>query len=396
MGQAPINPEAELSPSAFPTRRDALRTLAASAVSTLGIGCASGQVTSTNAARAMPLSVGAVPRWRGADVSFLPMYESLNCTYFDGTAQADALSILASRGMNLLRLRLWHTPQGGWCNLEHTLAMAKRAHALGLQLLLDIHYSDTWADPGQQTPPAAWAGLPLATMAERVHEYTCGAVAALAAQGTPPASVQIGNEITDGLLWPVGRISASGWSNCRTLLNAGAAAVRDALPAARPAKVMLHIDRGGNNSQARWWYDNVSSGSNAVVFDMIGLSYYPWWHGTLQAFESNANDLASRYGKPVFLVETAYPWTLGWNDSQSNFVGLSSQLLPGYPATPAGQEAFLRRVREIMDGLPRRLGVGVCWWAPEFVAWPGIPTPWENLTLFDFQRRVLPGASALG
>lgn len=333
--------------------------------------------------------------FRGVDASFIPQLESAGVIFRDesGTPQ-DALAIFASRGINLIRLRVWHTPAGGWCDTPQTLAMARRAKAAGMHIMLCIHYSDSWADPGQQTTPAAWQGQSLLQLRASAQTYTRNLVSAFAAQGTPPAIVQIGNETTDGMLWPAGRISTAGFNAFATLFAACADGVRLAMPAPGTPLIMAHIDRGGDNAATRWFFDQMSSRN--VAYDVIGLSYYPWWHGALAAMQTNINDVATRYGKRVMIVETAYPFTLGWNDNENNFVGLTSQLQPGFSASAGGQAAFIAAVNNAVAGVPGGRGLGACYWAPEFVANPSIGSPWENLAAFDFSGRALPVLHTLG
>ncbi len=264
-----------------------------------------------------------------------------------------------------------------------------------MQVLLDIHYSDTWADPGQQTKPASWAALGFSALTVRVREYTRDVLIAMGSAGALPNAVQLGNEITDGMLWPSGRISNAaqgGWSNFATLLSAARQGVDDACSPARRPKVIIHIDRGADFAAASWYFDNLNARS--LRWDIAGLSYHPWWHGSLEQFRATAHGVATRYSKPVFLAETAYPWTLGWNDNTNNLVGLPQQLLPVYPATPAGQAAYMRAICEILHETPNGLGQGVAWWAPDWISTP-IGSAWENLAWFDFTGNVLPAAAAI-
>lgn len=344
--------------------------------------------------------VGAVEpaKIRGADASFLFQVEAAGGVFREGTTPTDAMAIFRSRGINTVRVRLWVNPPAGQSDLASVLATARRARAAGLSILLDLHYSDTWADPGAQAKPAAWASLSGSALQSRVREYTRFVVAALAAQGTPPAIVQIGNEITNGLLWPDGQLygpGTGGWPGLAALLQAGIAGVRDAIPAdplGQSPQIMIHIDRGGDNAGARWFFDQLAL--QGVAFELIGLSYYPWWHGSLAALQANLTDLAARYNKPVCVVETAYPWTLGWNDNTNNTIGLSSQLQPGYPATTAGQKSFLAAITAAVDGLGTRAG-GVVVWAPDWIAAPNLGSTWENLALFDFSGAAVLGWEAL-
>ena len=325
----------------------------------------------------------------GADLSSLPRVEAAGAVFreHDGAPPADLLTLLRARGLDTVRLRAWHTPADVACSTAETAALAARAHEAGLQVLLDLHYSDTWADPGHQAPPRAWQGLPVNALADSVRAYTAGVLRALAARGVVPACVQLGNEITGGLLWDKGRIGGAfdteaQRDNVALLLRAGIAGMDDGLPAgaARPL-VMIHIDDAGN----RGLLDSLAR--RGVLFDVIGVSYYPWWHGSLTKLEANLRALAARYGKGVVVVETAYPWTLGWFDDTHNLVGQESQLLDGYPASFAGQAAFLGEVTRIVREVPGGLGLGVVWWEP---AWLGPGSAWENMGWVD-ERGVLRG-----
>ncbi|MBS0187998.1 MAG: glycosyl hydrolase 53 family protein [Planctomycetes bacterium] len=329
---------------------------------------------------------------RAVDCSFIPQIESLGGTFFVNGAPVDPIPFFAATGVNAVRLRVWHSPADGFCGTARTLAFAQRVRTAGLKLIIDFHYSDSWADPGQQTKPAAWASLTFPQLTLAVQSYSQSLVQALVVQGTPPDIVQIGNEITSGMLWNEGRISYWGdpnWQNLATLLRAGVNGVRAACPSAR---IMLHIDRGGDNAGTRAFFDRAVQYN--VPFDIVGLSYYPWWHGPLEALAANLTDTAARYGKPVLIAETAYPWTLGWSDAQPNFVWQNSQLLSSFPADPSGQRAFLHSLFEIQRHLPEGRGAGVCYWAPEFSAFPGLQSPWENLALFDFSGERLPAWEA--
>lgn len=322
----------------------------------------------------------------GADVSFLPQVEAGDGVFRDDHGPVDLLPFLRSRGLGMVRLRLWHGPADGHSGLAETLALAQQAKAAGLGILLDFHYSDTWADPGHQSKPAAWSSLAFSDLADSLHAYTRDVLTAFADCGVAPAIVQIGNEITQGLLWDEGRVGGgfdtpAQWARLAQLIQAGISGLDEALPGALRPQVMIHLDRGGDDGGARWFFDNLIA--QGLDFDLIGLSYYPWWHGDLGALEGNLADLAARYGKGLMVVETAYPWTLGWFDDTHNVVGLPEHLLPGYPATPEGQAAFLAAVVDIVQSVPDGLGRGLFLWAPEWIAAPGFGSSWENLALFD-------------
>lgn len=240
----------------------------------------------------------------GADISFLPQLEARGIRFSVDGVQGDAVSILKAHGFNFVRLRIFvdpaadsgYSPGKGFCDLTHTLAMAKRVKAAGMGLLIDFHYSDTWADPGKQFKPHAWTKLDFRGLCQAVGDFTQKTLAALNAQGTPADMVQIGNEINHGILWPDGRISHP--DTLAAFLKAGIAAARKADPGVR---VMLHIADGGQNAESRSFLDAMLA--RGVDFDIIGESYYPQWHGTLEDLKNNLTDLATRYRQPVIVAE---------------------------------------------------------------------------------------------
>ena len=329
----------------------------------------------------------------GHDLSFAVQERAAGAVYTDNGRAALPERILADHGANYVRLRLWVNPPAGYSDLRSVLTMARRAKAAGMRLLLDPHYSDFWADPQKQPVPAAWAGQDLPTLARTVRTYTRDVLDALAAQGTPVDMLQLGNEIRNGILWPVGQLdwtAGTGWDALGALLRAAAAGARDARGAT--PKLMVHFDQGGDNAFSRTFYDHVVA--QHVPFDIIGLSYYPFWHGTLSQLRANAGDLATRYDKDVAIAETQYGWTMDNGDQLGNFLWQDSQLVPGYPATPNGQLGFLSDLLSIVAAIPEGHGAGVFYWQPEWipgVGWaPGEGTPNDNLTLFDFTGRALP------
>jgi arabinogalactan endo-1,4-beta-galactosidase len=231
-----------------------------------------------------------------------------------------------------------------------------------------------------------------------VHTYTRDVVTALHAQGTPADMVQIGNEIRAGMLWPLGWADAwsgDGWNNLGTLLRAGVAGAADA-PGKTP-RIVLHFDQGGDNAGARKFFDRVVE--QDVPFDVIGLSYYPFWHGTITQLRTNLDDLTARYAKDVMIVETQYGWTLQNGDSLGNFLWNDSLLVPGYPATPGGQIGFASDLVSALAAVPGGRGAGIFYWQPEWIpgiGWtPGEGTPNDNLTMFDFTGHALPSVQFL-
>lgn len=344
--------------------------------------------------RLAPESRGELPRFvRAVDLSFLQQLEAAGATFKSEGHIGDPMQILMSNGVNCVRLRLWHTPAGGWNNLSNTLVVAERARNMGMAVLLDIHYSDTWGDPGQQAKPSAWTSLSPAQLKDTVRNYTGNVVSNFADHGVLPDGIQIGNEITSGFLWNDGRVGGSyetNWTGFTDLLKSAIEGVTNALQPTDHVDIILHIDRGGDNPGSRWFFDHITSYD--VPFDIIGLSYYPWWHGALEDLEDNITDLAMRYHKDILVMETAYPWTLDWSDSTQNIVGETPQLMAGFAATPAGQQDFLCAIRTILMQSELGHGRGFCYWAADYVATDSVGSSWENLALFDFQTNLLAGA----
>ncbi|MFF3347106.1 arabinogalactan endo-beta-1,4-galactanase [Streptomyces sp. NPDC002779] len=330
---------------------------------------------------------------KGSDVSSIPKSEALGGTYRTSSGTlADPLAVLKSAGQNYARVKVWVNPADGYNNKARVLALAKRVKAQGMKLLVDFHYSDTWADPGAQSKPAAWAGHSYSQLKTDVYHHTYDVLNALKAQGTTADMVQVGNEINGGMLWSEG--STSNWSQLAGLLNSG----YDAVKAVNSAtQVALHLAKGGDLSGTRWWFD--SAVANGVKFDVIGLSYYGYWHGTLHDFQTTLDDAAGRYGKPVFVAETAYPFRLDSEDTHENIIDLDSELVPGYPATPAGQTRWMNDIASIVEAVPNGRGLGVFYWESTWTAvtgngWdptdPASGNGWENQALFGYDDRALP------
>jgi arabinogalactan endo-1,4-beta-galactosidase len=338
----------------------------------------------------------AQPFYKGADISFLQQIESSGTFFKENGTPKDIFEIFKNHGINAIRLRIWYAPPDGWNSLSKTLIMAKRIKAAGFSFLLDFHYADTWADPGKQPKPAAWQSVTLPALQDSVYAYTKLVINALTAQGTPPQLVQIGNEITNGMLWPEGQLyntsnPAQQWINFANLVKAGIRAVRDTRPP-DSTKIMIHIDRGGDYNGASWFFTNLLN--QGVDPDYFGLSYYPWWHGSFTALAENLVTLAKGYGKKIIIAETAYPWTLSGNDVTGNFVTSPSQLLANYPATPQGQLAYMKDLMALLHNLPDGLGAGVFYWEPDWIACSTLGSAGENLAYFDFSNNALPVLSA--
>jgi arabinogalactan endo-1,4-beta-galactosidase len=328
----------------------------------------------------------------GADISSLKKSEDFGGVYkyADGT-QAYALQILKDYGMNYARLRVWVESADGYHNKANILEMALRLKEHDIKLLVDFHYSDDWADPGKQIKPAAWVDYDFEQLKKAVYEHTFDVCISLVEQGTPPDMIQVGNEINAGLLWPDG--SYQNMDNLAALLKQGYQAVKDC---SSSTPVMLHIAEGGDNDLARWWFGHIVG--REVPFDVIGISYYPYWHGSLGALQHNLNDISARFEKDVIVAETAYAFTAQEDDFHPNIFN-RSMAIPGYPLTPEGQRAMLRDIMAIVRAVPDGRGLGVFYWDATWTAvtgngWdatdPDSGNAWENQALFDFDDRALP------
>lgn len=333
---------------------------------------------------------------KGADISYLQQIEDNGGIYKENGIAGDPILILKNHGINIIRIRLWNNPPEGYNNLAKLLIMAKRIKQANLKLLVDFHYSDSWADPGKQIKPAAWGSLNFSSLEDSIYSFTKHVLSSLKAQNTLPDIIQIGNEITYGILWDDGRVGGIydtplQWSNFTSLLQKcinGANEVRGT----DSMKIMIHIDCSTDSTKCKWFFDNLNSYN--VSYDYIGVSYYPWFQGELDPLPSNLNFLATRYNKPIIIAETGYPWTLGWDDTTNNYVGNQSQLLPGYTATVEGQKKFLIDLISINKNIRGNFGKGVIYWEPLSITTPTFGSAMENLAFFDFQGNLLNSISA--
>ncbi len=291
---------------------------------------------------------------KGADVSWLPQMEVTGYTFYDadGTPK-DGLQLLKDRGMNTIRLHVFVNPSNdkinGHKSAAETVAMAVRAKNMGMRILIDFLYSDSWADPGQQTKPAAWASHSFEELKSDVYTYTYDVLNALKTAGVTPEWVQIGNEIASGMLWPEGK--TPNWGPLAQLLNKG----YDATKAINPSiKVIIHLDQANDNARFRSFFDNVTA--NNVKYDVIGMSYYPYWLGsnytaTIVPMQLNLNDMVSRYGKEVMVVEVGGDHNLVQNTKN-----------------------MLLAVINAVKAVPNNKGLGVLYWEPEAASsWSGYP-----------------------
>ena len=335
---------------------------------------------------------------KGADVSMLPEMESLGAKFYDvdGT-EMDELAIMKKHGVNWIRLRIWNHPDpengGGVTTAERALAMTKRAHALGLKVLIDFHYSDFWADPGKQWAPKAWANDDAAQVKQDVYDYTKKVLGDFKAAGETPEMVQVGNEITNGMIWPLGKLpSADNGKTLASFVESGLKAVHDT---DQHIKTMIHIDKGGDNAASQAFYNQLIQDNGVNDFDVIGLSYYPFWHGTIAQMTANINDLAARYGKEVCIVETAFGYTNENFDDMKNPYDATAEHVGGFRSTVQGQATGLRTVMQSLANVPDGKGVGMFYWEPDWYAVPGAGAfkdkgdEWDNLVLFDKNGKAL-------
>ncbi|MHC5054781.1 MAG: glycosyl hydrolase 53 family protein [Planctomycetota bacterium] len=337
----------------------------------------------------------AMPKFLvGGDVSMLDRIEELGGVYRDGGEKGDCIRILMASGWNAFRLRLFVDPnhENAVVNdLDYTLKLAKRIKAAGAFLLLDFHYSDTWADPGHQHEPAAWKNLSFEETVRKVEDYTASVIASFRREGALPDMVQVGNEITPGMIWPKGKLygvgdPAAAWRRFTALLKAGLRGVRRPLRRGDRVRTMVHIDRGGKASATKWFFGKLKE--HKVEFDVIGLSFYPWWHGTLDDLRANLESTAREFAKPIVVVETAYPHRgAEWWSKQKNM---------SHPITPEGQAAFLKELAEAVRATPGGRGRGIFYWYPESIPVEGLKV-WNGgaTAVFDKSGNVLPAAKAL-
>lgn len=284
---------------------------------------------------------------KGADISWLPQMEATGYKFYnDNGVQDDCFKILKDHGINSIRLRTWVNPStsktDGHCSKDETVAMAVRAKQWGMRVMIDFHYSDSWADPSKQVKPAAWASHSFSQLLSDVYDYTTDVMTALKTAGVTPEWVQVGNETPSGMLLPDG--STNNWGQLAQLINKGYDAIKAVSPT---SKVILHLDRGNDNGLYRWWFD--AAKLNSAKYDVIGMSYYPYWLAgspdytlSIGSLATNLNDMASRYGKEVMVVEVG---------------GLDTQVQNTYDMLVATQQ----RVHEV----PNNKGLGVFYWEPE-------------------------------
>ncbi len=351
---------------------------------------------------------------RGMDISMLPEIEKLGGKYYEDGAEKDLVQILKDNGVNSIRARLWVDPTsatgdvfgGGNNTLERSIELGKRAQENGMSFLLDIHYSDFWADPKKQKKPKEWDELTFENLTQKVYDYTADVMKAHQAAGVVPDMVQVGNELNGGMLWPDGKSwgqDGKEFDRLSLLLNAGIQAVHDN-DSDKDIQIMLHLAEAGDNGLFRWWFDEITK--RGVDFDVIGMSYYPWWHGPIDKVKANMEDVISRYNKPIVLVETSFPFTSENGDALGNSYSEAGPI-EGYSVSVDGQAQYLADIMTLMNDLPNEQGLGIYYWEPAWLPIDGatwsteagmeysgdkwdMGNSWDNQALFDFEGNALP------
>lgn len=326
----------------------------------------------------------------GADISMLEEIENSNGKYYDtNNNRVDAIEYLPEIGFNLCRLRLWVNPYdemgnaygGGTNDLETTISLAKRIKANGMKFLLDIHYSDFWTDPRKQKLPKDWSNLSFEQLKDKVYSYTSEVLQILEKESVVPEMIQIGNEITNGFLWPHGQLPeyianepnqpGRDYQKFFELLSMGIKATREIN---KEIKIIMHVDFGGDNGLYRQWFDNATNYN--LDYDIIGLSYYPFWHNSLSHLKDNLHDISKRYNKQVLVVETSYPHTTKQFKNGSSILNDELINIAGYSPSQQGQANFVSDLIGIIKSVPNNMGIGFVYWEP---LWIPSKTTWATL-----------------
>ena len=356
----------------------------------------------------------------GIDVSTYLEELEHGAIYLDGEASIDPLDAFLKNGVDSMRIRIWNDPHSedgepylaGNCDLDHYIRLAKLAKSKGFRLMMDLHYSDFWADPGKQMIPKAWRHLDVDGLAAAIYEFTRTCLEAAKAADVAPEWIQVGNEITNGMLWPLGKLELAdgtrgNYDNFCRLVDAGCRACREVLP---EAKIILHLERSNDKAVYQEFFSHMEAAG--IDYDIIAASYYPYWHGTPEELFENL-DACRRFGKEIMIAELGYGFTVEAyqldGSPQRLVIDAERAYVPGlteqYPVTPEGQAAFVRDMLQMaeehgMAGVfywePLWLpGEGICWASPAGQAYiheegKSTTNEWANQCLFDYQGRKLP------
>lgn len=385
-------------------KNNKLKKVILSAITATMISC-SLPFTALAAVQVNPIENLSTDFIKGADVSIMPELERNGTKFYDNGIEQDGLTILKNHGVNWIRVRIWNNPYvvglegvgGGNTDEAKAIEMAKRAKALGMKVLVDFHYSDFWVDPGQQKKPDAWKNDSGDKLVDDVYAYTAKVMQDFNAQGVTPDMVQVGNELNNGMLWPEAQLTEdnpNGYKFLAKLLNAGLQAVHDN-DKDNKVKTMIHL-AGVDVNLYHTFFDNLIVKNKVNDFDIIGMSFYPFWHGTMDDLKNTMNDVSAKYNKDVIAVETAFGYTLEDADFEKNNFGTNEEKVGGYKATVQGQATGLRDVMATVASVNDNRGLGIFYWAPDWVinekvGWKsnGGGNGWDNLTLFDTKGNAL-------
>ena len=385
-------------------KNNKLKKVILSAITATMISC-SLPFTALAAVQVNPIENLSTDFIKGADVSIMPELERNGTKFYDNGIEQDGLTILKNHGVNWIRVRIWNNPYvvgqegvgGGNTDEAKAIEMAKRAKALGMKVLVDFHYSDFWVDPGQQKKPDAWKNDSGDKLVDDVYAYTAKVMQDFNAQGVTPDMVQVGSELNNGMSWPEAQLTyhnPNGYKFLAKLLNAGLQAVHDN-DKDNKVKTMIHL-AGVDVNLYHTFFDNLIVKNKVNDFDIIGMSFYPFWHGTMDDLKNTMNDVSAKYNKDVIAVETAFGYTLEDADFEKNNFGTNEEKVGGYKATVQGQATGLRDVMATVASVNDNRGLGIFYWAPDWVinekvGWKsnGGGNGWDNLTLFDTKGNAL-------
>jgi arabinogalactan endo-1,4-beta-galactosidase len=350
---------------------------------------------------------------RGVDISTLIEMEENGQKYYDSELkEADLFDILDDHGVNWIRVRVWNNPYnvpwsttlskdglliegpigGGTNDLEKAIELSKRAKAKNMNVLVDFHYSDFWADPGKQFKPAEWENLSFEELKKAVYDFTYNSLEQMSKEGCLPDMVQIGNEVNSGLIFPEGRDIKS--EQAYELIAQGVLAVRTfSKEKTTPIKVMIHLAEGGDRSLFVQVFDHFTE--KGLDYDVIGVSFYPYWHGSLTDLKLNLKTLEERYQKEVVVAEVAYANGYTEGDTTGNIFNETMEEEGGYKASVLGQATCIRDIMEVVSEVSNQRGLGIFYWEPAWLTpagtgWvTGEGNGWENQAMFDINGRVL-------
>ncbi|MBP3887844.1 MAG: glycosyl hydrolase 53 family protein [Cellulosilyticum sp.] len=324
---------------------------------------------------------------KGMDISGLPELEDMGKHFYDKKGnEREIFDLLKENGVNAIRLRIWNNPENNedkktYCDLIHTVQMAKRIKLHQMHFLLDFHYSDYWADPGQQRKPKAWENLSFEELKQAVYQYTKEVIETLIDNGCMPDMVQVGNEIRSGMLFPEGEVPR--YHELTQLINEGLRAVKDA--GKGKIQTMIHLDQGGRYAYLKEWFDAVIA-EGLDDFDYIGISYYPFWHGTFADVKDSMERLVERYQKPLMVVETAHPW----RRVEGGFVDEEQEKIAGFVANIKEQKKVIDLVMNITASVSGKMAQGVYYWEPVVIPDEKSEGWSANMGIFDEKGVALP------